>query len=391
MGYAYSSPNGTYEFKFKVASGIVALASKYKPVVTAKLSQLANDNWTQIYEDQVDWKWETDLHKDFFVPEQDFLPTVGAGQKPGTGFLFTHLGFLPIDTTRIDANGYATSKTGDQVTLQCQPFCCTLRISGLFADSPPVAAYKVQIARWDEPHNTFGAWEEVADSLSDSYWDDATNTWKSVCLGPNPPIGLDPKVFSGNFYRNVDNDPHIWNQFGLKVAWNSAPMPDGLYKLQIIGYDAAAQPVITCEMPAIRVANTVPLAGLAATIPEPGVCGCIKLTDSTITFNVTAYDPDGHMFSYSLHGTRGKDGLPAGDKDIEKSRPDVTKTWSGTAPAGDSVVFPVKALDPSDPLSTCSALAYGFWLLVQGSGTNGTDSLVAEQQAWKWCNLVVLK
>ena len=399
LGYAYSSPTGGYEFDFKLAPGKLAQASRTNPVVTAKLSQLVNATWTQIYQDQLDWHWEKDLHKDFFVPKQDFLAVPDPGQKPATGFLFTHLGLLPIDDTRIDVNGYATSVAGDPVTLQCQPFCCSLRVSGLFAESPPVAAYKVQVAKWDETTSSLGTWEDITDQLADSYWDESTSTWISTYLGPNPlPTGLDPTVFSGNFYRNVDNDPHIWNQYGLKFVWNSAQKNDGLYALQVIGYDASGQPIaldasgnpVGYQMPKIRVANTVPQAGLEATIPSPGICGCIKLTDSTITFNVVAYDPDGHVFSYEVYGTRGKDGLVAGNPILE-SRPDPTKTWTGTASTGNSEDFEVTPLAVGDPLAACPALAYGFWLLVQGSGTDGTNALVTEQQAWKWCDLVVMK
>jgi len=392
LGYAYSSPTGSYEFNFKLQENKLPNIKPYeiyrtKPVLFATISQMVSGEWKKIFHETIDWGLETDVHKDFFVPKQELIPVPDPGTKPAVGFLFTSLGLLPIDTTRI-VNGYAFSAAHDPISVSCQPFCGVLRTFGLFAEIPSVKAYKVQVTTVNEVTMALGSWEDVTDPLYNSVWDPATLTWPCKYLGPNPPE-LDPGVFPANVYRNVDNDPHIWNEMALKFTWNSAQKTDGLYALQILGYDAAGTVVATCQMPFLRVANTVPEAGLAATIPAPTQCGVIKLTDATITFNVKAYDPDGHVLWYEVDGTRGKDGVTAGTS-VVGSRPDPGTTWDGTSDTGDSEVFTVAPI--TDPLLVaCPALAYGFVLTVQGSGTNGYASELLSQRVWQNVNLVVVK
>ena len=81
LGYAYSGPDGSYDFPFKLDNlkpkplkPFPALGGK--PVIEAKISQYVSGAWQQIYTDEVAWELETDLHKDFFVPVENVIPVL---------------------------------------------------------------------------------------------------------------------------------------------------------------------------------------------------------------------------------------------------------------------------------------------------------------------------
>ena len=390
LGYAYSGPDGSYDFQFKLDALKPKPLKPFpaiggKPVVEAKISQYVSGVWQQIYTDKVDWELETDLHKDFFVPVENIIPVVDPGIAPAEGFRFSSLGLFPIDATRI-VKGYGTSQLHDPISLSHQPFCQTLRVFGLFAQTPPVVAYKVQIAVADEDH-AVGTWEDLTDPLYNLEWDDVARHWDVRYMGPDPSDLPGISAFPAHVYRNIDTAPEPnWNEHALKFVWNSTVKPDGFYALRMVGYDVAGVELGTFEMPVLCIANTLPEASIEAIKPKPTDCGALQLTDQTVTFRLTAFDPDGHVLWYDLNGTRGKDATSAGSGIyVERSHPDTT--WTGIA--AQEQVFNVDPLPAA--LSTCPAVAYAFELRVQGAATNGYDTSLISQRVWKDTNLVVMK
>ncbi len=380
LGYAYTDPNGAYTFSFSFSYSLspwvgYLFFTDTVPDIRARISQMIGGVWTEIYAGSVDWNIVQDFHRDFFVDIEDVLPVPDWGVKPTEGFRFSSVGLLPIDATRI-VEGYATSQAGDPVSLSQQPFCSTLRIFGLFAAAPPVATYKVEIAPASATAVT-GAWEAVTDSLTNNTWNATLHKWDPVGLGPDPVTGR---------YTNIDTQPEAdWHEHALKVTWNTANYADGYYGLRVTGYDAANVLVGTYEMPIMRIDNSIPTASIEAVLPAPSICGMLTLAAArTITFKITAHDAEGHVLSYSLSGTRGKDAGSAGTT-ISESRPDPTDTWTGRQ--NHNVAFAVAAVPLA--LSGCPAMAYNFELHVYGSPTNGYASWVEAQHVEKETNLVV--
>ncbi|TSA56432.1 hypothetical protein D4R42_03490 [bacterium] len=388
LGYAYTGPDGSYDFEFdfsyKHSPWIWTwLFTDKKPDIRARISQFKDGIWMQVYEGPVDWDIVEDFARDYFVPEEDTIPIPDAGIKPDEGFRYTSIGLLPIDTTRI-VKGYATAQLGDPgriSTVSHQPFCGTLRIFGLFAESPPVANYRVQIADADEDGPT-GTWRDVTDSLHNRKWNSAMNKWDPLVLGPDPATGL---------YQNIDTEPEAdWNEHALKATWNSANEPNGYYALRIIGYDASDTEVGTFEMPVMRVDNDRPDASLETldTVMGPVTeCGDLELGVSPnrwIRFRITAHDTEGHVLRYWLSGTRGKEALSAGTT-LSEWRPDPGATWTGVKNVEKQ--FEV-ALIPAS-LAGCPALAYNFELHVHGLATDGYDKTPGSQRIKKETNLIV--
>ncbi len=384
LGYAYTAPDGSYDFTFNFSykTGFYVwywLFTDKVPDIRARISQFVDGLWKQVYEGPVDWNIIQDFHRDYFIPKENVIPVPPGGVKPAEGFRFTSLGLLPIDTTRIQL-GYATAQAGDPIAgISHQPFCGTLHIFGLFAESPPVATYKVQIASADED-SVVGDWQDVTDPLYNRKWNDVEKKWEVLVLGPDPGTGR---------YQNIDTQPEAdWHEHALKVTWNSVNVVNGYYALRVIGYDASNTEVGTFQMPIVRIDNTLPEINLEVIGTSVGAvtkCGALKLgIDRKIQFKITGYDAEGHVKRYWLSGTRGKAAASAGAT-IQEDRPDPAAGWVGVK--NKLVEFTMAPL-PVD-LAGCPAVAYNLELHVRGLATNGYSVEPISQWAERESNLVV--
>lgn len=384
LGYAYTAPDGSYEFEFdfsyKTGPIWVWPFPDKVPDIRARISQFVDGLWKQVYEGPVDWNIVGDFHRDYFVPVEDTFPIPPEPVPPDEGFRFTSVGLLPIDETRI-SGGYATAQPGDPdriAGISHQPFCGTLRIFGLFAETPPVASYKVQIADADENGPT-GIWRDATDPLHNRKWNDVERRWEPMILGPNPATGC---------YQNIDTEPEgDWHEHALKVTWNTANEPNGYYALRIIGYDAGAAEVGTFEMPVMRVDNDRPEASIEV-MGSVTECGALTLgVGRKITFRITAHDPEGHVRRYWISGSRGRGASPAGTP-IDEWRPDPTDLWIGVE--NHIVDFTVDVLPPPpSALAGCTTLAYNFELHVWGLATDCYNVTPGSQWVKRETNLVV--
>ncbi|HAC65921.1 MAG TPA: hypothetical protein DCF68_20905, partial [Cyanothece sp. UBA12306] len=390
LGYAYSGPDGSYDFEFDFSYTpwiIYWWWLDRVPDVRVRISQFDDGIWQEVYEGPVDWNIAEDFRRDYFIPIEDLIPLVDSGVKPSEGFRFLSLGLLPIDATRI-VDGYASAKTGDPdriSKISHQPLCDRLRIFGLFAESPPVASYLVEIAQVANASvdlsSTSIAWKPVTDPLHNRKWNDTQRRWDFQVLGPDP---------TTRRYQNIDTQPEAdWHEHSLKITWMTANEPDGYYALRITGYDAANNPVGDVHyMPILRIDNSKPdvsLESISTSMGNVTPCGAMQLgSDRQIQFVITAYDPQGHVRSYHLSGTRGKDASVAGST-ISVVRPDPEDTWTGVTNHKEN--FNVDLLPP--PVISCSMLAYNFELHVYGLSTNGYDVTPPSQRVKREVNLIV--
>jgi hypothetical protein len=381
LGHIYTGPDGSYEFEFSFKYNPWIILMDKTPDIRARISQYDDGVWQEVYEGSVDWNISDDFHRDYFIPVEDTIPIPDSGIKPAEGFRYTSIGLLPIDHTRI-VKGYATAQPGDPAriaALSHQPFCGKLRIFGLFAESTPVASYKVQIADADED-GPIGSWRDVTDPLHNRKWNSVTNQWDPMVLGPDPTTG---------HYQNIDTEPEAdWHEHALKVTWKSFNEPNGYYALRIIGYDASSVEVGTFVMPVMRIDNDVPEASIEV-LGSVTNCGHLTLAvNREIQFEVTAHDPAEHVLRYSISGTRGKSATPAGSVVQESRDTHSTDTWDGVK--NKAVAFPVGPL--TGLLLGCPSVAYNFELKVWGLATNCyhvTSSHPSSQYVEKEVNLVV--
>ena len=318
----------------------------------------------------------------FVVPKENTFPVPDAGVKPDIGCDFTSLGLLPIDDDHL-VDGYVSALPGDPAKIagiSHQPLCGTLRLFGLFAETPAVASYRVQVAEADAA-GAIGSWRTLTDALHNRHWNDTEDKWEHVVLGPDPTTGL---------YRNVDvEDEEAWQEHALKFTWNTVNETNGYYVLRITGYDAQGTELKTDETPVLRVDNDLPSVALDAL--DAGICGGVALTTNQdvqrgIRFRVIAYDAEGHLLKYGIRATRGMEGALAFSR--QTLRDPAADYWNGTAPGGDVEWLQMAALTPE--LANCTkALSYNFELTAYGSGTDCYSRIHAAQRDRKEVNLIV--
>ena len=373
LGTAYTDPFGVYSFDFNFAwlQYKSWIWPDFKPDIRVRISQFRDGDWEEVYRSGVDWNIDQDQHKDFFIPRNKLIPVPMDEARPVTGFRYTSLGLLPLDHTRL-VKGYATTFAGDPISLNHQPFALTLRLFGLFGANDKVATYKVQIARANED-SPMGAWEDLDDPLYNRVWNAGTRRWDVRFMGPDPATGR---------YLNIDYEPvYKWHEHSLKIAWNSRRVTDGYWAIRMVGYDKAGK-VINRAMPSmiLRIDNSVPNADLKALHVTD--CGKVDLpVDRDLELRFTAYDSAKHLWSYHIHGTRGKGASGAGVP-INAYRPNGGQGW-----VNKKIDFHINNL-PAE-MSQCKAMAYNFELHVQGSATNGYSPRLNAQRVKKEINLIV--
>lgn len=403
LGSAYTRADGSYDFHFNFGAlpskpglpfpeveefaphlppGVIkpGFPIDYRPDIRANFHLFINGAWTRIYSAPMidcDWNIGPDYHRDYRIPADAASGAVEPGTKPATGFRFKTIGLFPIDVVRI-VDGYAHSQTGDPLTgITHEPFCGTLRIYGLFAASPAVSTYTVELLKTDATGTAMAgeSWIPLGDPLTNLKRNDTADKWDSMTLGP-----------TAGKYQNVDiEDPMEWLEPSLKAVWNSANCVNGCYKLRITGYDASDTVVFTSEMPMIRIDNDLPQASLDVISPVATTCGDLTIgADRNITFQVTAYDSDGHLHSYYIYGTRGRYAESAGDT-VNRTRPVADADWDGIISSPEPFAVAVR----SSTTIVCATMAYSFHLCVQGAGTNGYANCLESKRVWKEINLVV--
>ncbi len=381
LGEAVTQPDGSYEFTFDFSYNPLLLHWLFTdkvPDIRARISQFFDGDWTQVYEGPVDWNISEDFARSYFVPEELVIPDFPDVEKPLVGFRYISCGLLPIDTERIK-KGYATALEGDPARvagISHQPFCERLRVFGLFAESDDVRTYKVQIATANED-GPVGDWTDMPDPLYNREWDDTEHKWKYTILGPDPVTKR---------YTNIDIEPEYdWHEHALKFTWNTKNVPNGYYAIRILGFKEDDTEVGHYYMPVLRVDNTRPDTALDIISPAVSECGYMTLgTDRKITFKVTANDPEGHMYRYSVSCSRGKHPQAAGST-VPEHRPDPEAVWAGVT--NKSVAFTVSPL-PTE-LAACPSIAYNAELHVWGSSTDGYSNVSSKQHVKREMNLIV--
>lgn len=380
IGTAYSAPDGSYDFTFDFTYSYLNLffwigtwwPVDEKPDIIARISQFRDGEWVLVHQEPVQWNIEEDFHKDFFIDYENVILDPEICVPPSMGFIFTHIGLLPIDRL---TNGYATADISDDVrvrSIRNQPQCGILDIHGLFGEDGPWVKYKVQVAETDGS-GVVGNYRYLYDSFTKHKYISATEESVPYVLGPD----------ENNYYINVDADDapgEIWMEPMKKIAWNTKNYNDGYYYLRIIGQrdDGTEQdfgPIL------LRIDNSPPTAEIRCT-ESMDPCGVTALK-SSMSFEITAFDPNGHVLSWKIIAKRGVQGKTVG----EEGEPRPIDLWPGVENEPVSVVVHESLYWPSN----CDSVAHSFELTVQGSATDCRHNSVGSQKSEDETNLILEK
>jgi hypothetical protein len=385
LGTTYTDPNGYYEFNFtwNLLLGVPPWRwPDPKPDIQVRISQFFNETWNEVFCGPVDWNIVPRFHRDFLVPAANLraIPP----PPPATGFAFSSIGLIPVDGKHL-VNGHAYTDAMDPVPIMNmtqRPFGETLRIGGLFAKTPAIASYKVQIASMDENPLT---WKDVLEPFHNLKWNFGNRVWDHILFSPDAVT---------HRFTNRETESN-WFEPALKFTFHSRTVDDGFYAFRMIGFDTAGNQVGNpVELPVLCIDNTPPLADLEA--PAAEKCGGVLLqkklnekgeTIHTLDLKVTAYDEAKHVLNFGISATRGS--KPFEGNVLTEILPSIIMSTPGNGIRNQTETVTIKELPAA--FADCPTLVYSVYLGVQGSATNGYSSTLGSQAVGRIINLTVTK
>jgi hypothetical protein len=301
------------------------------------------------------------------------LPTGGAPYD--NLFVFTRVGIIPIsDIDLTDGYAYPDVDPADPNSLNANaPFGSSLDICGWFGVFTGVEYYKIKYT------NGGGGPVEISDPLYNLRYDAVLKKFVSEKMGPQTIGGVN------NLYA-LPTMGLPWVYPDRLIRWDTTKVQDGLYTLEIEGYNESAGVVTQINPPTLeieptygilrlQVDNTPPtvyeIGKIKHDTDEKDVCDIIMFDSGTISIEFEASDANGHLRSYSLNALYGHDQYvtpppTSPDKAVDNysAHIDATKKWNGGTY---TIEYPNSFYDATK-MPKC---AYQFRLGVSKRTTNG--------------------
>lgn len=226
---------------------------------------------------------------------------VGLGTLPPTEPVFLGVGHVP--SSSISAAGYATTAPGYFFQVKHSPFGGTMNIFGNLASFKELGAshYRVLVSKDSGPYTALGhSWTAYR-------WSSGTFEYDPVTVAP---VTADKRYEIPPEYPGA---PQRWYPPFLMMRWPSTN--NGVYNFRVEIFGSAATPT-AIPLPAgnsltLKVDNTPPQVDLVAIRQRelPGIiqpCDIVSSGTDVFEFQITAFDPNQHLLSYSLTAYWGK-------------------------------------------------------------------------------------
>ena len=259
-------------------------------------------------------------------------PALTPGSVPNDHlFLFTRIGNLP--TADIDcvpwmgmSTGYYRARAqGYSGTESDVPFGRTLDLFGWFGQLTNVDYYQVR-------YSTDGGstWEYVSTNLPNKWYDTSALSsydwkWVSQSMGPFSDGGLNnlyvvPHFFDPDPADGVPAGSYPWTYLDRIARFSSTLVPDGTCLITIDAYEWSGSALIPATSVTVdpnygeiklRIDNTAPVVQIdSLELNGMELAPCAMLTFRTsasdwIGVEITAWDANGHLSSYSLSAQYG--------------------------------------------------------------------------------------
>lgn len=278
---------------------------------------------------------------------------LAAGLLSGTGPILLGVGHVPVD--RI-VGGYADTSGDPGYFFQVKhaPFggALPLMFNHERARALGATLYKVLV----DGVETQVPW-------GDYRWSSVLNRFEYTAVTPN----------AGGFYP-VRAAGELWYNAWLGLVRDTADLADGNHTVEFRLYTAGLAPVATPGLTSsvlLRIDNAVPTATIH-TISQGGVpvgnCGIVTSGADSFQFEITAFDPQQHLLSWSLVALWGDNQSKLVAEDSYANHVSPGKLWGGlavaTVPAGGWASFV-----PGD--ATSKRCAHSFVLNVWDRVING--------------------
>jgi hypothetical protein len=290
-------------------------------------------------------------------------------------FLFTRVGLIPLsEINQADGYAYPDIDPASPNSLNANaPFGSSLDICGWFGLFTGVEYYKIKQTR------SGGSTEEISDPLYNLRYDAVLKKFVSVHMGPQTIGGVN------NLYA-LPTLGLPWVYPDRLIRWDTTKVQDGLFTLEIEGYNESGGSVTQVISPTLEIEptygnlklqidNTPPtvyaIGVMKHDTQEVDVCDIVDFTSGKISIEFEASDAKGHLRSYALNAMYGHNQYvspppSSPDKAVDNysTHINATKKWNGGTY---TIEYPDSIYD-SAKMPSC---AYQFRLSVSKRTTNG--------------------
>ena len=249
---------------------------------------------------------------------------IGSLAVPSNAPIIAGIGLVP--RTFIDqSNGLATTGPGHQINVTDAPFGAHLRVIGNLdrLRNLGINYYTIWYCNMDlnncgdllSGSFDFTEWKFVEDARTNYYWDGMQNRYVLDSVSPQEIYnagGIVVKAYP------MPSAAKSWYFPNLLFDWrttSTVPVNSGKYKVYLFGFTGPSlgsfvlTPVNESTL-VVRIDNTRPAMAINAISykgSEVNACAMVQLDNATdsLSFNVSAYDPDGFMRNFILQGFYG--------------------------------------------------------------------------------------
>lgn len=298
---------------------------------------------------------------------------VGTTPLPGSSFDASapHLlgiGRIPTDYiteghTDASQNGYADTTGGDHdFVVSDAPFGGQLPIK-INHDRAYEEGYRYYLLKVDG--------EEPRQTWTDYQWSASRRQFEQETISPQ----------SGGYYQVREPD-EVWYNHWLGYELNTGYLDDGLHTLTVEFYARSNRSSTSVsDSVEIRIDNHRPRASINEIIHQHqtegatpvGTCGIVEDGGDGFTFDITAQDPQGHLWRYDLRALWGDNKSKHVYGDSYANHDSSGPLWHGVTtteiPPSSSSDYPWHASVSGDPTST--RCAHTFYLRVWDRVING--------------------
>jgi hypothetical protein len=203
---------------------------------------------------------------------------------------------------------------------------------------------------------------EVQAPWGDYRWSTATNRFEYVAVLPD----------ATGFY-GVRKAGELWYNAWLGLARDTGDLPNGLHTLAVRVYNAAKTQILTPGMTtsvSLMIDNSLPSAAISSIAHNGtpvGTCGIVTTGPDSFRFEISAFDPQQHLLSWSLVALWGDNKSATIASDSYAAHASPSKLWGGVN--GLVPATPWAATVPGDP--TSKRCAHTFMLHVWSRSING--------------------
>lgn len=340
-----STPHRIWKFKFKLTELNVSLVPFWLPPFTRFGIKVRSTNPPQNLETPANfWTNFAGLHTLYLSRRPVIDPAL-------TGPVIGCVGLIP--STKIDANGKATTDAGYMVYVQKAAFGGLLNIIGNGPNLHAlITAQGAKFIKVKHRTGTAGAFTDFITGWYNYKWNPGLGDYVLESFGAD----------AGNFYPLQDL-AFDYSIHDLLFQFDSGQLTQGIHQFQVEFYTAAKAAIaVPAQTLTLNIDNTVPVVKLNSVLHGSAAvvaCDVIQMTSASdgLVVNFDANDPENDLLSYNVYATWGEGDSASLASDTYTS---AKGDWAGVTGQNTPLWVPVRTCAHSITVSAWARTTNGY-------------------------------